>query len=172
MSALISTAQTVGITTAACLTGMIASISYIGIPVIRLASPGVAVRQWSKAYALGKAIAPPLAITSAACFGYMSYASRQALPLQSSELGSPMLLYAIAAALIPCIIPYTLSVMDPGANNRLKLLAKEAERSSKSMESIKDEVQELLGIWAGMNYVRAAAVGAGAVLGAIATIAM
>ncbi|KAK5682303.1 hypothetical protein LTS10_005429 [Elasticomyces elasticus] len=152
---------------------MIASISYIGIPIIRLAPPEVAVRQWSKAYAIGKATAPPLAITSAACFGYLSYTSLAAgSPLQSFGLGAPMVLYAIAGAIVPCIVPYTLLVMDPRANNRLKFLAKEAERSSKSTDSIKDEVQELLGKWARMNYVRAAAVGAGAVLGAVASIAM
>ncbi|KAK5731602.1 hypothetical protein LTR17_011194 [Elasticomyces elasticus] len=169
MSALISIAQIVGITTAACLSGMIASISYSGIPIIRLAPPEVAVRQWSKAYALGKATAPPLAITSAACFGYLSW---QALPPKSIGFGEPMVIYAIAAALIPSIMPFTLSVMDPGVNNRLKLLAKDAERSTKLTDSVKDEVQELLGKWAAMNYVRAVAVGVGAVLGAVASIAM
>lgn len=154
-------------------TGMIGSISYITIPSLALSPPELAVRQWNTAFDIGKVTAPPLALTSAACFGYLVYATRHAVS-QSHAMGirSPMVLYAVATVAIPSIVPYTIAIMNP-TNVRLIALAREAEVKGKGNEigATEGEVQKLLTKWAGMNYVRAVVVGTGAVLGAVASLA-
>ncbi|TKA77770.1 hypothetical protein B0A55_04681 [Friedmanniomyces simplex] len=169
MAAFVSAAQIIGVTS------MIASISFIGIPAIALAPPEIAARQWQKAYNIGKASAPPFAITSAACFAYLAYAFRHAISKPNAMgLKSPMVLYAVAAVAIPCIVPFTILVMNPRANLRLIALAGEAEQAGKgkTVGTSEGEVRQLLRTWTAMNYVRAVVVGAGAVLGAVATMGM
>lgn len=74
---------------------------------------------------------------------------------------SPFTLYIAAALAIPAIMPYTISVMQP-TNDKLHKKAAKADAVSDS------ETRQLLQKWKGMNYNRAAFVGLGAVLGAVA----
>ena len=120
------------------------------------------------AYKLGKAAAPPFAIMSAACFGYLAYVARRSPPAPESWVPR-WVLYAVAAVAVPSIVPYTLAVMEPVANLRLLALAEQSAKRE-VLSAGEGEVQRLLGIWKGMNYVRAILVGAGAMLGAVATI--
>ena len=85
-----------------------------------------------------------------------------------------MALYAVAAVAIPSIMPFTIAVMNPRANLRLMVLADQAEQRGKGKEVgvSEGEVRQLLKKWTGLNYVRAVAVGTGAVLGAVAAITM
>ncbi|KAK0275001.1 hypothetical protein LTR35_011423 [Friedmanniomyces endolithicus] len=175
MAAYMTAAQIAGVTSAACLSGLIASVSFIAIPAIALAPPEVAVRQWKKAYDKGISSAPFFAITSAACFGYLAYATRHVVAKPNAiGLRSPMALYAVAAVAIPSIMPFTIAVMNPRANLRLMALAGEAEQKGKgkAVSVSEGEVRQLLRTWTGLNYVRAVAVGTGAVFGAVAAISM
>lgn len=190
MSALVPIAQTLGITSAAFLAGrsisvqklerhgsvltslgMTACVSYIGIPTIALAPTDLLVRQWKRTYDVGKATAPPFAVTCAACFGFLAYSSRR-LPSSGSIPISPFALYTAAAVAIPAIVPYTLLVMEPAVNRKLMRMAKTVEAGSKGTEldCSGAEVADLLRKWKGMNLVRAAAVATGAVLGVVASL--
>ncbi|KAK5119503.1 hypothetical protein LTR85_007603 [Meristemomyces frigidus] len=171
MPALVPVAQIVGITSSAFLAGMIASISYIGIPTMALAPTDTIVRQWKTTFNIGKASAPPFAVTCAACFGFLAYSAR-ALPRSRTLPVSPFALYTAAALAIPAIVPYTLIVMEPAANRKLMHMAKTAEAgpSGTDLGASDADVQELLRKWKGMNLVRAAFVGTGAVLGAVASL--
>lgn len=78
-------------------------------------------------------------------------------------------LNAAAAAIFPCVIPYTILVIAP-INN--KLFAKEDEYASRSLEDkaveagvVKEEtVHALIDKWALLNVPRALITGAGAIL--------
>ena len=85
-----------------------------------------------------------------------------------------MVLYAVAAVAVPSIMPFTIAVMHPRANLRLIALAGEAEQKGKgtAVSVSEGEVRQLLRTWTVLNYVRAVAVGTGAVLGAVAAISM
>lgn len=52
--------------------GLIGSCSYLCIPVISLAPPGLRAQQWVKVYEIGSATAPPIAISAAVCFGFLA----------------------------------------------------------------------------------------------------
>ncbi|KAK3116479.1 hypothetical protein LTR53_003143 [Teratosphaeriaceae sp. CCFEE 6253] len=172
MSAYTTAAQIMGVTGAACLSGMIASASLISIRAILLAPQDLAVRQWAAIFERGAAAAPPFAGLSAACFGYLAYVSRTA-SAGSSLPGSltPAMLYATAACIIPSIVPFTLMIMHPAANLRLLELAGEGFQSE-VVSAAEGEVQQLFRKWSMLNYVRAAMAGSGAVLGMAATVTM
>ncbi|KAK6386538.1 hypothetical protein LTR65_008876 [Meristemomyces frigidus] len=148
LSALVPVAQIVGITSSAFLAGMIASISYVGIPTMALAPAEILVRQWKTTFEIGKASAPPFALTCAACFGFLAYSSRT-LPGSASLPVSPFALYTAAALAIPAIMPYTLLVMEPAANGKLMHMAKKAEAGGKGTDLAASDadVKELLRKW-------------------------
>lgn len=87
---------------------------------------------------------------------------------------SPFALYAAATLCVPCIVPYTVLYMEPVVNRKLLELGTKAEKGAKAEDLRADEedVRERLMRWKGMNFVRAALVGAGALLAAIATLAL
>ncbi|KAK4574220.1 hypothetical protein LTR86_001981 [Recurvomyces mirabilis] len=176
-SSLVTVVQIAGVTTAAFLSGAIASVSWMTIPSLAVAPDEIAVKQWRRAFGIGKATAPALALPSALCFAYLAYATRNIVS-KTSVLGirSPTVLYGVAAMAILCIVPYTLIVMEPGANRRLMALAEEADAvakgESRELMGKEGEVKVLLRKWTGMNYNRALFTGFGAVVGAVATMMM
>lgn len=153
--------------------GLITSISFIGIPTIAVAPTEVLVRQWKTTFDIGKANMPPLAVMSAACFGFLAYASR-GLPMRGPGPVSPSTLYTVAAIIIPAIVPYTLVRMEPAANQQLNRMAAAAEKGAngKELGGSDEEVKQLLKKWSSMNLVRAGMVGTGAVLGAVASLVL
>ncbi|EMC95968.1 hypothetical protein BAUCODRAFT_34729 [Baudoinia panamericana UAMH 10762] len=167
-------AQIVGVTSAACLSGYIACFSYAAVPAMAIPSApaNILVRQWAKAYEIGSNSSPPLAFMSAASFAYLSYASTST-PLRKLLFGiaSPRLLYGLAAGLVVSIVPYTFVVMHPQVNDRLHEIEARAEMGDE-LKAEDGEVKELLRHWVPMNFARAALTGAGAVLGAVAVIAL
>lgn len=87
---IVPVAQLVGLSSASALSGMylqqerrtmtdfpigyIASVSFMSVPSILVApSADLAARQWKKLYDMGKASAPPFAVTCAACFSFLAY---------------------------------------------------------------------------------------------------
>jgi hypothetical protein len=178
-SPLIQTAQIAGITTSACLSGLIASFSYGTVPAIASAPPEIRVRQWATAYKIGASTAPFIAIGSATCFAYLAFASRNLpglahIQVMGWDVARPSVLYGLAAAIIPSIAPYTILVMAPAVNDRLHELAHRAEEGKKGEELGVSE-RELGGMmrqWSWMNYNRAILVGIGAVLGTVATVVL
>jgi hypothetical protein len=146
---------------------MIAAMSYVTVPVIGMAPTEVAVRQWKRTYDLGKGVAPPFALLSAGSFAYLAYATRS-FAARSNR-------YVVAAVLVTSIIPYTIAIMAPGANNRLTDLAAESEagkRGEVKLSASQEEVRELFSKWKNMNYVRAALTGSAALIGGFATLAL
>ncbi|KJX93997.1 hypothetical protein TI39_contig4228g00007 [Zymoseptoria brevis] len=103
-------ASVLGLSSASALAGLIASVTVITVPAIKLApTVDLLAKQWLKCYKLGKAMAPPLAIICSSCFAFLAYQTR-------GNLGTfpvtPSALYAAAALIAPTIIPYTLTVMN------------------------------------------------------------
>ncbi|KAK4549001.1 hypothetical protein LTR36_008774 [Oleoguttula mirabilis] len=113
-----------------------------------LAPAEILVRQWKTTFEIGKASAPPFALTCAACFGFLAYSSRT-LPGSASLPVSPFALYTAAALAIPAIMPYTLLVMEPAANGKLMHMAKKAEAGGKGTDLAASDadVKELLRKW-------------------------
>jgi hypothetical protein len=89
----------------------------------------------------------------------------------NNEVVSCFNLYLAAALCVPCIVPYTLLVMEPLVNKKLLSLGGLVESGGKIDESSMEWRD--LGVnfvrWRAMNFVRAAIVGAGAILSALAT---
>lgn len=52
--------------------GMIFSMSYVSIPALRDIPAPMAAKVWRRTYDIGKATAPPFAVASAVCFGYLA----------------------------------------------------------------------------------------------------
>lgn len=122
----IKVTQTLGITTAAVLSGAIASLSYKAMPGLLLAPGSLAVQQWQTMYARGVRTAPPLAGFALLNFVYLSYRHYHAtLPsLHDKWTG-----YAVAGLSTIAIVPYTLVVM-ADVNGKLHALANRARSVS------------------------------------------
>jgi len=86
---------------------------------------------------------------------------------------SPFALYEAAALCIWCIVPYTVLHMEPRVNTKLLHMGDKAEKGMRAMKlgTSEKEIRELFIRWKGMNFVRAAIVGTGALLSAVATLA-
>nr|POE93626.1 putative mitochondrial membrane protein [Quercus suber] len=149
-------------------TGLITSFNTISIPAVALAPTDLLVRQFAHLYYTGRANMPPLAILSATCFGFLAYSTRRS-PKRRFGL-SQSSFYLTAAVLLPMIVPFTVLIMEPGPNKPLLAWAAEAEAVAAGtvLAVQRSEVQRELGVWIGMNYVRAGLVGTGALLGAAA----
>lgn len=120
-------------------------------------------------YNIGKSTSPLIAITVTLCNAYSAYQSRDAV----GGVVSPFIYYLAATLCVPCIVPYTLLVMEPMVNKKLLSLGSMAERGVKAegFSSEEDDVREKLIRWKGMNFMRAGIVGVGALLAALGTIA-
>ena len=123
-------------------------------------------------YNIGKSISPPIAIAVALCNGFAAYQSRNDSHLVGG-LVSPSALYVAAALCIPCIVPYTELYMHPQVNRKLLAMGAKAEKGAKAEElgTSEKEIREMFARWKGMNFIRAAFVGAGALLAAVAALA-
>ncbi|KAF1820609.1 uncharacterized protein K489DRAFT_433315 [Dissoconium aciculare CBS 342.82] len=100
--------QLIAIAGTGCLTGLIASFTYFGVPTVMLAPDNLAARQWKQLYVLGKASMPPFAVVCSTAFAFLAYQSRgihSKFPFAVSNL------YIAAAISIPMIVPYTLGPM-------------------------------------------------------------
>lgn len=174
--ALVPAAQVFGIVGSSILAGMIACFSYAAIPPISQAPPEIAVLQWRTAYEIGKSTSPPFALTAAGSFAYLAYSNYRLRSLKTSSKATVdtatvrMAMYAAAAVLIPSIVPYTLLRMEPMVNSALMDMANLAETGS-AVGKTAGEVSALFVKWSGMNYVRAALVCTGSLLGAVASLA-
>ena len=71
-SQLVPFAQVLGVTGAAMLSGLIVSASYVSVPVIAMAPPDLMAKQWAATYSIGKATAPPIAVTCSICFAFLA----------------------------------------------------------------------------------------------------
>lgn len=123
-------------------------------------------------YNIGKSTSPFIAIAVTLCNGFSAYQSRRSSRLVGGVL-SPFALYVAAALCVPCIVPYTVLYMEPVVNRQLLDLGAKAEKGVKVEGFGTDEkdIRENLMRWREMNFVRAAIVGVGALLAAVATVA-
>lgn len=181
MPSSIQVAQAVGITTSAFLAGIsegltmlqilliwklgaCTCITVLGVPPLMLAPSPLVARQWKKVYDLGVVRSPPLALTSALSFSFLSYKLYGTLNQPKAEL------YALSALLTIGIVPYTLLAMLP-TNNKLMRNAEEAEAMTpeEQIMEVKDSerrsTKQLLDLWATHNLVRGMFPLAGSVLG-------
>lgn len=158
-------AQSLALLGSSSLTGYITSFSTATVPALAIAaqtSPLQVAKQWHALYKIGASTAPPLAFATAIATGYLascSYVSGAGVFDQSAKF----YLYAAATVLAPSIAPWTLTAMVP-TNNALTALGKASEAE---VEKRKGDLLQLLRRWRGLNLVRAALVG----LGAVSTIA-
>jgi hypothetical protein len=153
-------------------TGFIACFSHAGVPTLSVAPVKVLVHEFKVMYNIGKSTSPPIAIAVTLCNVFSACQSRTSSRLVGGVV-SPFTLFVAAALCVPCIVPYTLLYMEPAVNKMLLELGDRAEKGGEAAELRADEkdIREKLVRWRGMNFVRAAVVGVGALLAAIATIA-
>lgn len=143
-------------------------------------------KQWNRAYKLGKATVPPLAIASASCFAFLAYQCEALSPDVDGWLAglagmtdlclvarnmkghlpiSCFALYSAAAIVAPSIVPYTLTVMWP------TILAIAAKAEGKTDAPSEAETKALIKKWSGQNMHRAYMVGTATLMGAVAMLA-
>lgn len=129
----------------------------------------VLVHEFKIMYNIGKATAPPIAITTALCHGLLAYHKKDSTRLVAGAV-SPLLLHVLAAACVVCIVPFTLLYMDPTVNNKLLHLGAQVERGVRPKELMTEEgsIRHALLRWRGLNLIRALAVAGGALFGMLA----
>lgn len=88
--------------------------------------------------------------------GFIARNSRSPFPV------SPFVLYSVAAFMAPCIVPYTLTVMNP------TISAIGAKAKGKANAPSDSETKALLEKWRSQNLTRAYITGTAAVLGSAA----
>ncbi|KZT56707.1 hypothetical protein CALCODRAFT_497016 [Calocera cornea HHB12733] len=118
-------------------TGMATGFS-ITMPAISLAPPKLAAKQWLAVYNSGILVAPPLALTAAAAFGYLSFRAGGF----GSTAGGLLAGAGISAA---CFIPYTLTVMASTNGKLLDLGNGRVQEQTAAAELGEGETQPLLG---------------------------
>ncbi|MCJ1406907.1 hypothetical protein MMC19_000977 [Ptychographa xylographoides] len=151
--------------------GFIACFSRAGVPTLSLAPVDILVHEFKVMYNIGKSSSPPIAVVVALCMGFSAYQARSD-PRLIGGLVSPFALYVAAALCIPSIVPYTGLYMHPTVNKKLLDMGAMAEKGATAMElgTGEKEIREMFSRWKGMNYVRAALVGGGALLAAVAAL--
>ena len=121
-------------------------------------------------YNIGKASSPVLVILVTLCNGFLAYQTKDDTSLVHGLVSSSTL-YATAALWILCIILFTVLYMEPVVNLKLLELGSQVEKGvkAKDLGTNEKDVREMLARWKGLNFVRAAIVGSGALLTASAT---
>ncbi|GAB7360484.1 hypothetical protein MBLNU230_g8435t1 [Neophaeotheca triangularis] len=179
----IRTAQVLGLTGTAFLSGLITTFSLIAVPGIastlpskpssgpeahgnqKPSHPWTAARQWQHMYLRGKYLVPPFALACSATFGSLAlrlWPRSETVSGHSLVLLAPGYLYAAAALLVPGIVPFTLGVMMP-TNDALEGIVAQGPGAARA-----DEVGELMQKWKVLNYTRASMVAVAAMLGGLA----
>lgn len=150
--------------------GFIACFSHAGVPTLNIAPVDVLVHEFKTMYNIGKSTSPFIAIMVTACNGFSAYRSKDDTSLVFG-LVSPFSLYLAATICVPCIIPYTLLYMEPTVNMKLIDMGTKVEKGAraKDLGMSEEDIRKMLVRWKGMNFVRAAIVGTGALLTAIAS---
>jgi H+/gluconate symporter-like permease len=136
------------------------------------------IRQWAKIFWLGTFTALPSSITVALACTYLASNSKSRVPQgrQSPKLTRSVRtalqadvprLYSIAAALPPCIIPFTLLMIRPVYNALLaeEAKAKDAEKSKSEKVVDQQKILGLLNRFYYLNMARAMIVLSSAVVG-------
>lgn len=149
--------------------GSIISISLFNVPTLLLAPNPVMARQWQASFNRGKIINPAIAILSSLTYGFLSYKLYGTLNHYKAEF------YALSAALVLGIWPWTLLVMWP---TNEKLFKKYEEMKNLSVQEKATEVglvngestKELVDRWGMLNIGRGLLPLVGAVLGTWATL--
>ncbi|KAL9125952.1 MAG: hypothetical protein Q9217_004912 [Psora testacea] len=179
-------AQTIGITSAAFVSGEYRSpayltsaderrtgatlcISYLYVPSLLLSPNPLVVRQWNKSFDVGKVVHPGIAMISIIAYGYLAYQMKGTLDQHKAEL------YGICALSSIMIWPWTMVGMMP---TNKKLFRKNDEAAAVSGNEDITEVglpkgesaKELIDRWSTLNLVRGFMPLVGAVLGVWATV--
>ncbi|KAF2503208.1 hypothetical protein BU16DRAFT_521802 [Lophium mytilinum] len=160
-------AQTVGITSAAFLSGMNAFISVGVVPSLMRAPAGLAASQFKYQYDLGKKLGPALALLGTAASGFLAW--------REPRSSTAFKFWLASAIVAPSIVPWTFLTMMP---TNKKLLGKaeslaSTELTDKTAEAgvAKEEtVNGLLDKWATLNFIRAIISGTSSVLACIAVL--
>ncbi|QDS78085.1 hypothetical protein FKW77_003815 [Venturia effusa] len=165
-------AQVIGITSAAYLSGYIANFSFVGVPSLARAPVNVKPLVWQDMYRIGASTAPYMAILSSLSFGYLASTGNSVAhaPKERKKIAHPkavprtpdlfrnhksrtFYLYAMAAILVPAIVPYTVGIMKL-TNDRLHQRA-ERYKLVNAWEVKEDgEMEELLKKWTTLNTTR------------------
>ncbi|KAH8714264.1 hypothetical protein BGZ61DRAFT_208880 [Ilyonectria robusta] len=140
-----------GVVGSAWSSGMIASISVIGVPGALIASSSPATI-WAEFFARGVALMPKVAATTAVGFLYAAYDTRQR--------GGNWKGFVAAGTLALAIVPYTLAFM-AGTNNLLHGAVSGAGAFSEG------EVKRLISKWGALNLGRSVLPLAGAGVGLV-----
>ncbi|KAK2616769.1 hypothetical protein QQS21_000381 [Conoideocrella luteorostrata] len=126
-----------GLLGSAWMSGAIASISLVGIPVA-LKTPGSPALIWRGLYSHGVALMPKIAVATALSYSYASYSSR------GQSVSRP---YLVAAGLVVSIIPFTLLFM---SSTNAALM--EAASGASSLDGA--QISDLIKKWGLLNMVR------------------
>ncbi|KAF2436130.1 DUF1772-domain-containing protein [Tothia fuscella] len=163
--AAIRTAQIIGVTSAAALSGYIACFSVVTVPAMQIdsAPPATIAKQWQKAYWIGAGTAPAMAVFSSLSFGYLASQAAKLPKVWYNTSLDPrpsFNLYSAAAVLVPAIVPFTLFIMK---DTNAKLHHKANSMSTEVKDD--SELTELLPKWKLLNNIRASFPGIAAILG-------
>jgi len=112
---------------------------------------------------------PPLALLSSLTWVFLAVQEYRRplfgrLARSAQDAGWPLALYSMAAALIPCIVPFTLTAM-MDVNSRLNAKVNNGTAEGKWNDG---EVDKLLKKWVMLNWTRAVIAAMGTACGAIA----
>lgn len=177
MSKSILTAKILGISTSLLAAGGILSLSAFVIPPLTSPSspstPSATLQSLRLVFSRGSHVFPELASLASAAFAYVAYhaPSTASPPLASTgslySSSSPRASYVAASLLSISIAPFTVGVMVPAANGRLReLMGRDAQ--GRGVEG--REVQQLARWFGALNYVRGALLAAGGVVGLAAAL--
>ncbi|CZT15473.1 uncharacterized protein RCC_12329 [Ramularia collo-cygni] len=164
-------AQGFAVVGASFVSGYIWCFSQAGVLTLRQAPADVGVRQFKTMYNKGKSTSPLIVVAATLCNAYSAYRSSGSSVELVGGVVSPFALYVTAAVCLPAIIPFTLLVMEPGVNRELIRLGTLSEKGMElnRIKLMEHDIQAMLVSWKGLNYVRAALVGAGALISGLAT---
>ncbi|KZO99319.1 DUF1772-domain-containing protein [Calocera viscosa TUFC12733] len=158
-------ATVLAVSGSAYLAGFTSSLSVLAVPVLPLAPPSLATKQWAGIYTRGAALGPPMGLSSLFLFAYL------ALAHSASKADPKGLAFALAGLCAGANMPWTLLTMLP-TNSALQAIANEPaattaeiEKDAVRRERRAQEVKRLLGKWSRLNAVRSVGPTLGALLG-------
>ncbi|KAH6635111.1 hypothetical protein B0J18DRAFT_38464 [Chaetomium sp. MPI-SDFR-AT-0129] len=167
--------STPALITGALLSGAMASLSLIAVPVLldTTPTPALLLQQWVRMYHYGHRVLPAMAIGTFGLYTYAAISGARGRDRGRSEKRGWAL--ALAAGLTTvAMLPFTWLCMVP-TNDELFRLAEQSRKLSQNGPESADivslgEVQELVSSWSGLHLVRSGLPFVGVVLGAIAKI--
>ncbi|PGH35013.1 hypothetical protein GX50_02147 [[Emmonsia] crescens] len=168
-------AQAIGLSGAAWLSGNIAAFSLNVVPSLLTSAqetnlaPSTLAKIWKNIYHLGSIQNPPIALSTAAAFFYLSWSVRSGTILFRETAENTAALYCAAGVLTLAIVPFTIVAMTK-TNSALMEKAKLVESEPTVKAGAREQTEHLIRQWIGLNGVRSLFPLAGVLVGMYAAL--